>query len=670
MKIILKSITLLNFKGCVGERTIDFNPTCTYIYGANRSGKTTVADAFRWCLFGKNSEGATNFGIEPRGTKVVDHIVKVTMEADGRPIELKRNYVSKYSKDEQKRVVGHTTMYYVNGEKYTEADYKEYIASLCSEQLFMAVTNPTYFPHLPADQQRALLTKMVGGENLGKLAEDNEKFADLLEELQGTTLERYLEHLNNLKREIEGELERIPIRISEQEKELTQYQEYNWEELEQEKAGIDAAIKRIDEELADRSKLVDARYSELKKRRDSINQVKQQIEEAEAEHQRSYRQRKADIELEQENTRRNYDKAERAIVQAQEDIQQGNKIIENAAIKQEQLEQRTNALKEDFRTRWAEAQTATFNYNPEDSRFICPTCGRKLEAEDIDAEIDKMRSNWNAAHAKQMADLKAEADRIIKEHDKAAEDINKEVKRAQELITAANIKDLEQQRDDAKLLYEKAMAQTTVSAETIIDNDVVISTQKSKLARMEQQLKELEEQDPGAADQQPTSLQADKKQLMEKRDAVVVKINSKETIERKRKRIKELEEQEHTLNQQKIALVGKQDVAEDYMQLCIEDLEERVNKLFNFVKFEMFERKLNNSLKPKCECLCNGVPYSDANSADKVNAGIDIINAICKFNDIYAPCFIDNAESINDVLEMQSQAVHLIVSRDKALEIR
>ena len=50
MVITIKSMTLKNFKGVQGERRVDFSPTITQIYGANKSGKTTLADAFRWCL--------------------------------------------------------------------------------------------------------------------------------------------------------------------------------------------------------------------------------------------------------------------------------------------------------------------------------------------------------------------------------------------------------------------------------------------------------------------------------------------------------------------------------------------------------------------------------------------------------------------------------------------
>ena len=83
----------------------------------------------------------------------------------------------------------------------------------------------------------------------------------------------------------------------------------------------------------------------------------------------------------------------------------------------------------------------------------------------------------------------------------------------------------------------------------------------------------------------------------------------------------------------------------------------------------MFKKLLNGNLEPICECTMHGTPYQDLSNSEKINAGIDIINAICRYNDIYAPMFVDNAESINDVTPTRSQQILLIVSRDKQLTV-
>ena len=67
--------------------------------------------------------------------------------------------------------------------------------------------------------------------------------------------------------------------------------------------------------------------------------------------------------------------------------------------------------------------------------------------------------------------------------------------------------------------------------------------------------------------------------------------------------------------------------------------------------------------------MVDGTPYSDLNDAAKINAGLDIINAICKFEDVYVPIFCDNAESVNELLPTQSQMIRLVVTEDEKLVI-
>ena len=203
-----------------------------------------------------------------------------------------------------------------------------------------------------------------------------------------------------------------------------------------------------------------------------------------------------------------------------------------------------------------------------------------------------------------------------------------------------------------------------------IGADAAIGEVVAEIAAKEEELAAAQSEGGNGEDAGIESLKADKQQLVAKRDSQKALLANKQAIERKQKRIKELEKQETELNRQLTELESQEYKAQQLMEAEITELESKVNGLFTMVRFEMFEHKLNGALKTKCECLVGGVPYSDLNSADRINAGIDITNAICKYKGVYAPCFIDNAESINNVLPMQSQCIQLIVSRDKTLVVR
>ena len=82
------------------------------------------------------------------------------------------------------------------------------------------------------------------------------------------------------------------------------------------------------------------------------------------------------------------------------------------------------------------------------------------------------------------------------------------------------------------------------------------------------------------------------------------------------------------------------------------------------MKFRLFETQINGGEVETCEAMVNGVPFSDANTAGQFNAGIDIINAICRFEGISAPIFADGSESVNTLHPTQSQVIRLFVSLD------
>jgi hypothetical protein len=86
----------------------------------------------------------------------------------------------------------------------------------------------------------------------------------------------------------------------------------------------------------------------------------------------------------------------------------------------------------------------------------------------------------------------------------------------------------------------------------------------------------------------------------------------------------------------------------------------------------MFEIQINGGINEVCEAMVNTngsyIPFSDANFAGKMNAGLDIIDALCKHYGVTAPIFIDGRESVIKLIDIPNQIISLIVSEgDKKL---
>lgn len=112
-------------------------------------------------------------------------------------------------------------------------------------------------------------------------------------------------------------------------------------------------------------------------------------------------------------------------------------------------------------------------------------------------------------------------------------------------------------------------------------------------------------------------------------------------------------------------------IADRFIHKKMDMMEERINSLFRMVKWKMYEPQINGGEKECCECYINGVPFGVQNTATKVNAGLDIALAFSRIYDVYAPVFLDNRESVTELIDTDTQVISLIVSPEhKELTIK
>lgn len=657
MRIEFKTITIKNFKGVLGEKKITFNPTLTQIMGANHAGKTTIVDAVQWVLFDKNSIGQTVFGIDPKDEygEIIHHLdntVVLELTADGTDYKLEKvrsETWTKPRKKEEAEMTGHTTKYFVNENKYTQKDFKAFVDDLCKESLFKAITTPSYFPSLPAEDQRNLLTKMVGKTTDEDLAGDNEDFKGLLQELSGTDLQKFREQLRYRIGELKKEIEQIPSRINENTEELKALEasKPNFDFTRKRIKEIETGIENIDNELADLSRTVDTEFNERTKERTEINKLKNRMQAIV----QSYQDKNTTEERKHKKTiddaKYEIDVTERAIRNAKAAVEDGQAQLNKIAI-----------ASEDLKKRWVILDQTTFSWD--NNKEICPTCHQHLPQDDIDRMKDEMEGNFNDNKSKQFDALEEEAARIKKRKS----DAEATIKNAQDKLGK-----LEQQHKEQEAALQKAQeSKPTLTYHT--DDEEYQQLQMDVNARTAALEARTEEETSDTKVKQEATLKQRKAEQNRLRDELRDELAKEQRITDKQNRIKELENRQHTLNQQLTELEKKDYTAEQFTIAKIENLEKKVNDLFTNVQFKMFEPFITTGgIKPTCECTMHGTPYRDLSTSEKINAGIDIINAMCAFNDTYAPLLIDNAESITDILPTRSQQILLIVSRDKELTI-
>lgn len=138
-----------NFQKCK-HLEVNFGSGITYIVGANGKGKTTILDAIKWVLFGKDFEDKSRFDINnifSDGTVAKLPItVSLLMEQNGVEHLLRRS------------LRGSTTTCSIDDVPYKVTDYSDYVGALTDgENRFKLYSDPLYFFGLHWTEQRSSL---------------------------------------------------------------------------------------------------------------------------------------------------------------------------------------------------------------------------------------------------------------------------------------------------------------------------------------------------------------------------------------------------------------------------------------------------------------------------------------------------------------------------------
>jgi hypothetical protein len=168
-----------------------------------------------------------------------------------------------------------------------------------------------------------------------------------------------------------------------------------------------------------------------------------------------------------------------------------------------------------------------------------------------------------------------------------------------------------------------------------------------------------------------SSLKEKKTELQTTLDGLKKDLGLRDQLKASAKRKAELLEQEKNYSKELAELEQTEFTIDEFTRAKVDLLESKINALFNgAVRFRMFDNQLNGGLVECCDTIIDGVPWSDANNAAKINAGIAIINVLADHFKQMAPIWIDNAESITHIADTEAQRIELYVSEEhKTLEI-
>ena len=670
----ITALAIHNFKG-VANLHVEFNADRpTVISGRNGTGKTTIADAYTWLLWGLNSEDqqTANFGIKPNdanGNPIlhldpeVEGWLKVVDNETGELTEkrLKRRWTSMWrtkSGEVEREFVRNKGEYFIDDIPVKEAEYKAVVESLVSPEVFKCITNPYYFPRLHWQNKREILLRMAGDVSLEDIARRVPEFEALLAELNGKTLNDYIKKFTAQIGKINDELAQIPVRIQEAERATPQAPDYA--ALEAEKTLLEQRARELEAIISDAS---ESERLRTKEQGEAYRRMRNLKAEQEAEVSKA---KQAEYER---VTAANADRDKIAAELRQARNAHADRI---AKIDSEgyQLKRKTETLEEqiaDLTRRQDELRKEWYAENAKQytvgATLACPITGAPCQDP---ATCATHARSWQDAQKAFNDTQTAKKQAITEKGRKLGDEIT--AKNAELAEAKKGLQDLRTQRQQLTSMPDPdiAILEAKLASFKAVKPEGINISRLPRWVELQQEIDAIKakmEEAPATTDQSDTMNEL--RQTNDRIIAINTELGVKATIEQQHNRIEELRASEKTLLQERAYAQRKLATAERLTKERMTAVEGRVNKLFTLVRFQMFEpTATTGDEKPGCTCWVGEAKYADKNKAGKVNAGLDIINAFCRYYGVHAPIFIDNAESINDFIPTESQLVLLQVSTE------
>lgn len=621
-RVKLLSLKIHNFKG-IDDLQVTFLGANCDISGKNASGKTSIADAYLWLINGKSYEQGRNIDeiikrIDENGNPVTDngeeHTVEMTLNCNGTDKTFKKSYQEIWKKvrgSASKTFSGHKTTYFLDGMACTKSVYDKELKSIHGDVLPM-FARPQTFTEMETKKKRQLLMQIVGEGKKIEYPERIQKYLNTYGDLNSS-----LDAVNKQLSGINNQLDEIPVRIDEIKKSMP------------EKIAADGLKEEIKSLTDDKEKLRQqiATYSLDDKVADLEVTCRRKQNEAE--------NMKRLIATLQDNQRQ---RVSASLASAQD---KKKSLVNQLSYEQSRL-QANSASKDEMLAEWRETKRSEYSGSDK-----CPTCGQQLPAD----MIDKAKENFNLGKAEK---LKSIGDRGKKLNDlmhlsyEKIEDLEAEIAEAD--------KNIVKYQDEAK--------KPTESTEEIIELNKKLNGLKDEVQEIIKKIQAYGESDLKSADE--------KESLVSAMHAVDAEIEKKMDLLAKSKvyddmqvRADGLKQQQKTLSAHYDELMEIKKDMENIIKQMVDDMKTRIAEKFKFARFSMYQPQINGGIKECCEVLDkDGIPIDRAsNHANRVNTNIDIVDALSKFYDVSAPVFIDNCESVNQVLDSGiNQLIMLTVS--------
>ena len=377
----LKSISIANLKG-IAKGTFNFNCENTEIVADVMQGKSTLKDAYLWCL-GMEIDNFYPLDKDNRIIEGLETSVELVVEVNGLEYVLSRSAKVKYK---NKVFDGYKKdMFEFDQVPCNTTEYKTKLCELLGVDDFDTLKYLTILNYFNEEvnwkDRRALIYNLFADKTAIDSLKDNPKYDLIANELRkGKTSADISTMLNSENNRLVDSKRRNEILLADKQSELANFQNANYESIENE-------LELVEKEIATEQ----ARIEKL-----DNDSIKIEIECEIASAERDIK----DLKARDDKLFYMLNNEVSICVREVEQLKRKGEICEKA------IEENTALYKTIKAKQFNEEMT------------ICPECGRPLEKEDA----EKVRADWEETHEKRLQGIKDRVKELKDEYEKIKEE--------------------------------------------------------------------------------------------------------------------------------------------------------------------------------------------------------------------------------------------------------
>lgn len=613
-------MSLENWRG--QNLSIDFYDR-TLICGRNRSGKSTIFNAWLWLLTGTDSDNRMNFELfDNTVARSYENSLPASVEAemtvDGMTYVFKKTakegWVRKRGQSTYERKGADDYKFFIDGIEVPAGKYYETIEGLFAPMdKLKLMLNIQYFMSLNWKDMRKQFQDIVGDITDEDFHGDYSLISD---DLQRYTTDELKERYKALKKTVDGNISALTTKVEVLKSALP---DTDGVDIAEERLSLAMdAIKTIDAEICDIDKRTEAIMAQ---RKDAMNEI-------------------SDLETLYANSRREYMRAYEdemsALTSKLKSIQRDNAdIMQRNAAKnrdiarmEKELEQckaevaRLNDYRKVLLKKNADVKAMTFNESE------CPYCGQALP----DTMLEEKRKQFNDRKEKERAAVVAEG----KSNNIRIENTQAKIKQLEEALS--------QGYEPAPLLDTDALTKEMDALKKEFvpwENTPTAQDIMAKIGRKKDEM---------AIVQIPSHDElTDRKNLLLEEVQKWSKAVALKEERRKQEEIIEATRKELAYNAiEAVRLEGLLSKVKEYEDEKADIISCRVNDKFTVAQVQMFEINKSGDYIPSCVIMDDtGVKVNVTNTASRISCGVDLSLVFQKSYGLSLPLFIDNAECLN-----------------------